>query len=112
MAETYFHGVRVNELDTALTPMIRVVQPIYAVGTAEKGPVNQPTLIYSKDEYVKTFGYGTAASLRNYTYTLDEVADVCFDLYGVSPVVMVNVFDPEGKHSVSSGSDGDDEPAP
>lgn len=112
MSETYRHGIYPQELDTALTPMIRVVQPIYAVGTAEKGPVNQPTLIYSKDEYVKTFGYGTAASLANYTYTLDEVADVCFDLYGVSPVVMVNVFDADGKHSVSSGGDSSADPEP
>lgn len=111
MSETYRHGIYTQELDTALTPMIRVVQPIYAVGTAEKGPVNQPTLIYSKDEYVKTFGYGTASSLTNYTYTLDEVADV-MDLYGVSPVVMVNVYDPDGKHSVESGGSSSAAPEP
>lgn len=95
MSDTYRHGIYTQEVPTALTPMVKVSQPIYVVGTAMSGAVNEPKLISSLSEYKAEFGYS-----GDYThYTLDEAADVCFGLYNVSPIICVNVFDRDGKHA-------------
>lgn len=107
MSDVYRHGIYTQELDTAMTPMISVNQPIFVVGTAMSGAVNEPKLISSLSEYKAEFGYDGDYS----KYTLDEAADVCFGLYNVSPIICVNVYDREGKHVASttvSGGGGDD----
>lgn len=90
MSDVYRHGVYSQEIATALTPMIKVVNPIVAIGTAKQGAPNEPVLCYSRQEYVTAFGYEGDYS----KYTLDEVADVCFTLYNVAPVIFINVYDP------------------
>ena len=96
MSEVYRHGVYSQEIATALTPMIKVVNPIVAVGTAKQGAANEPVLCYSRQEYVTAFGYDGDYS----KYTLDEVADVCFTLYNVAPVIFINVYDPSVHNKV------------
>ncbi len=87
---TYTRGVRVEELPTSIIPPVRTGTVILAVGTSFAGPVNQPKLIFTYDEYVNTFGYNGDYSL----YTLDEVADIAFKYEKVAPVIFVNVFNP------------------
>lgn len=109
MSDTYRHGCYSQEIATALTPMIKVVNPIVAIGTAKQGAPNEPVLCYSRQEYVTAFGYEGDYS----KYTLDEVADVCFTLYNVAPVIFINVYDPtvhKDEETISGG--GSDEPAP
>ncbi len=87
---SYRRGVYVQEVPTSLVPPVRTSTVVFAVGTAPQGPINDPQLIFSLDDFVNTFGWSD-----DYTaYTLCEVADVAFKKMGVSPVVFVNVFDP------------------
>ena len=90
MADVYKHGIYISETATALQPVSQVANPVVAVGTAIQGPINEPTLITGFSDFVQTFGYK-----GNYThFTLEEVAYVVFQLYNVSPVIMINALDP------------------
>jgi len=83
---SYFAGVRTFDVPTSLVPPVRVSNPVVAFGTSVNS-VSEPKLIFSFDEYEETFGYdGDYAK-----HTLDEVADVAFKLYKVTPVVFVSV---------------------
>lgn len=100
----YFHGIRVNEVDTALTatvstsagmPVVFGTAPIHLTDDPKKY-VNQPFKAYSWDEATKALGY----SANWEKYTLCEVMYSQFKLYGVSPTIFVNVLDPT-KHKKS-----------
>lgn len=49
-------GVSVRVIDQTQYPTVTQGTVVGAVGFAEKGPVGEPTLITSKDEFVSTFG--------------------------------------------------------
>jgi len=87
---TYNRGVYVEELPTSILPPVRTGTIIFAVGTTSTGPVNEPRLIFTYDEYVNTFGHNGDYS----RYTLDEVADIAFKYEKIAPVIFVNVFNP------------------
>ena len=96
MAE-YRHGIYVNEKATEMQVLSQQDNGvIFAVGTAPVRSAAQETTLYAPElcnnraEAIAKFGYSTDTA----KYTLCEVMDVVFDLYGVSPVVMVNVFNP------------------
>lgn len=104
---SYKHGVYTSEVPTSLLPPRTVSQPIVAFGVAPvhllaegvARPVNEPVLCSSYAEFVERLGWDDDVG----AYTLCEVAKVCFGLYGVGPVVCVNVFDPSvHKTSVSA----------
>ena len=81
-----FAGVESFTIPTSLIPPVRVKNPVVAIGTSVNA-VAEPKLIFSFDEYVNKFGYD-----GNYTrHTLDEVADVAFKQYKVSPVIFISV---------------------
>ncbi|KAA0257211.1 hypothetical protein FHQ18_11645 [Deferribacter autotrophicus] len=83
---SYFAGVRTFDIPTSLVPPVRVNNPVVAFGTSLNNPIG-PKLIFSFDEYEQVFGYD-----GDYTkHTLDEVADVAFKLYKVTPVVFVSI---------------------
>ena len=85
----YEHGIKIVEEATTLTAMTRVGNPCVVIGSALKGPSNEPVLIQSMSEFVSTFGFsGDFAS-----YTLEEAAYVFFELYNVRPIICVNVLD-------------------
>ncbi|KAB8126907.1 phage tail sheath family protein [Gracilibacillus oryzae] len=97
----YKHGVHTSEVPTSIispveaTAGLQVVvgtAPINLAQTTEY--VNQPLLAYSYNEAVQALGY--SEDWEN--YTLCEAMDAAFSLFGVAPVVLVNVLDPE-KHS-------------
>ncbi|MFV8147913.1 phage tail sheath family protein, partial [Enterobacter cloacae complex sp.6722787] len=55
--------------------------------------VNKPIIAYTYAEAVSKIGYSTNFE----KYTLSEVIKVAFGIYGVAPVVFINVLDP-AKH--------------
>lgn len=97
---SYRHGIYGSEVPTSILPPVRSnTGLIVAFGTAPinqlKHPekaVNTPILAYSFAEAVKALGYSPEFD----KYTLCEVMKVCFGLYGVAPIVLINVM---GAHS-------------
>ena len=94
----YKHGVHVSEQATSLIPPARIGAALPVVfGTApvhlaDKGDqaVNAPKLCYSLKEAVTYFGYVDDWK----SWTLCEFFKSYFTLFNVSPMVVVNVFDP------------------
>ena len=104
----YQHGVYVTEQATSLTPPVQVEASIpFIVGCApinmtDEANVNEPQLCYSYAEAVGLFGYvppklDAASGLEKYEYSISEFLYSQFALFGVAPVMVVNVLDPK-KH--------------
>ncbi|WP_145561183.1 phage tail sheath family protein [Yersinia mollaretii] len=97
---SYRHGIYGSEVPTSILPPVRCnTGLIVAFGTAPinqlenpKEAVDKPILAYSFAEAVKALGYSPEFD----KYTLCEVMKVCFGLYGVAPVVLINVMDTSG----------------
>lgn len=96
----YKHGVYVSEVPTKVIPPVRVDCGLAVViGTApvnmakEDLAVNTPKLIQNYEDAVKYFGYSDDFE----SYTLSEFIYSQFVLYGIGPVVLINVLDKE-KH--------------
>jgi len=95
----YRHGAYARQLPTALIPPRRVetalpivigTAPVHMVKEGYTGPINQPVLAYSYQEAVTTLGYSEEWA----DYTLCEFMFSQFVLFGMAPVVFINVFDP------------------
>lgn len=110
---TYNHGVKVSEVPTSLLPPVESSAGIpFIVGTApvnmtEEANVNKPVLCYSYDEAVAAFGYvpakeDTASGLKKFEYSICEFIQSQFGLFGVSPVIIVNVLDPATHKSTAT----------
>ena len=94
----FFHGVKQGKVATSVsTPIVASTGVHFVIGLAPVqatgGKVNEPILLNT---------YGEAKELLGYSddwekYTLCEEFYAAFMLYKVSPVVVVNVLDPE-KH--------------
>ncbi|WP_295163426.1 phage tail sheath family protein [Selenomonas sp. F0473] len=96
----YKHGIYGSEVATSLVPMTQIsaglpvvfgTAPVYLAKNAAKP--NEPKLCYKYAEAVEQFGYSDQFG----KYTLCEFMRSQFALYGVAPVVFVNVLDP-AKH--------------
>lgn len=93
---SYRHGIYGTEIPTSISPPIRTSAGlIVAIGSAPinqlknySEAVNKPILAYSYADAVNALGY--SSDVKN--YTLCEVMKVCFGLYGVAPVVFINVL--------------------
>lgn len=105
----YNHGVKVSEVPTSILPPVQVSAGIpFIVGTApvnmaDSTNVNKPVLCYSYTEAVAAFGYvppkvDADSGLHKYEFTISEFIHSQFALFGVAPVIIVNVCDPE-KHT-------------
>lgn len=101
----YEHGVKASEVATSIfapveaTAGLQVVvgtAPINLAKTTEY--VNKPLLAYSFAEAVEGLGYSDDWE----NYTLCEAMDSAFKLYGVAPVVFVNVLDPSNHKEVGT----------
>lgn len=92
------HGITVNEQATSVIAPSQVASAIpLVVGTAPIHlsklatlPVNVPILAYSFAEAVNALGYSDDFG----SYTLCEFMDSHFRLFGLSPVIFINVLDP------------------
>lgn len=98
----YKHGVFVNEVPTGVTPPVSADSVPVVFGTAEINlstrsqlPVNEPVLVHSYAEAVAAFGYSD-----DWSFTLNEMIYSHFALFGMSPLVLVNVLDPAVHKSV------------
>lgn len=90
-----FFGVRATEKKSALTAPVTAQTATMAFGTA---PVHQTGR--GANEIVLAFSYAEAIAQLGWSddwekYTLCEVIDSHFKLYGVGPLLMVNVMDPK-----------------
>lgn len=97
----YFHGVATRQQDTSVsTPVAADSGVAFVVGAAPvhtvDGKVNEPVLCLSYAEAVAAMGYSEDWE----KYPICEMIYSQFKLYGVSPVVFVNVLDP-AKHKKS-----------
>lgn len=95
----YYHGIKTSEVPTSLATPAEIATGItFAVGTAPVhlvGGENVNKLVYA-GSYAEAVGaLGNSDDWKK--WTLCEVIDTHFVLYGVKPVVFVNVFDPK-KH--------------
>jgi phage tail sheath protein FI len=98
---SFKHGVYISETSAAVLPVREIsagipyvvgLAPIHRSQSAYSDVVLKPKLITSYQEYLEVFG--EAGGSEQDKYTLQEFAYVFFQLYGVSPAVFVNVFDP------------------
>lgn len=96
----YKHGVYTSEVPTSVMSPVETTAGLQVVvGTApinlaaSTEYVNKPVLAYSYKEAVESLGYSDDWD----KYTLCEAIDCAFNLYGVAPVVFLNVLDPD-KH--------------
>lgn len=104
----YKHGIYVREQATSLVPPVNVEGCVpVVIGTAPlhlaTNPVkpNKPVLCYTYAEAVEQLGYSEDWD----KYTLCEAMYTAFSLYGVSPIIFINVLDPnEHKEDVSNES--------
>ena len=102
MSEVYKHGVYVSEVPTSIIPMISVATPTVAFGTAPihlaaNPATNKPVMCSTLAEFVDQFGWSDDFD----KFTLCEVAQAHFQLFGTAPVIFVNVLDAT-KHGKSS----------
>ncbi|WP_298029342.1 phage tail protein [uncultured Dysosmobacter sp.] len=112
MAE-YYHGVSTRQVDTSVsTPVeadcgVPFVVGVAPVHTVEDGKTNEPIMCMSYAEAVSALGYSDDWQ----KYPICEMIYSQFQLYGVAPVVFVNVLDPtkhketvaETKYPVADG---------
>ncbi|WP_298028700.1 phage tail sheath family protein [uncultured Dysosmobacter sp.] len=98
MADTYKHGVYVQEQATRLiAPVLGTAGLQVIVGTAPvnmladpAGAVNTPLLVQSYKEAVAAVGYSDDFA----AYTLCESISANFQVVGTGPLVLINVLDP------------------
>ena len=110
----YNHGVKISEVPTSLMPPVTVSAGIpFIVGTApinmtDTTNVNRPMLFYSYDEAVAACGFVPAkldsvSGMKKFEYSISEFLQSQFGLFGVSPVIVVNVLDPS-KHKKTAAT--------
>lgn len=103
----YKHGIYVTEADTSLTPTVEVDTPAVAFVTApvhlaENAKVNEPVLCYTRAEAEVAMGYGEQQDIWD-SFTASQVIYSAFDLYGVKPIVLINVLDPTKHFTEKTG---------
>lgn len=94
----YQHGVRVQEQATSVVDPIQGTAGLQVVfGTAPVnlannpyGVTNTPVIAYSWNEAVSQLGYSSDFA----SYTLCQSMYASFKLFGVAPVIFINVLDP------------------
>lgn len=100
----YFHGVRASEVPTSIIPPVNTTAGLPVVwGTAPvhltedpEANVNKPVICYEYSEAVKAFGY--SGNWKDFTLCESMFSE--FQLYGVKPIIFINVLDPK-KHKTS-----------
>lgn len=93
------HGLRTNEVDSGEKSYLSAKTPIVVFGAApinmgDMSCTNQPILIQNISEATKYFGGVNKIE----GFNISEVLYSAFQLFGVAPVLCVNVLDPQ-KHS-------------
>lgn len=102
----FYHGVKTGKLATSVsTPVTADCGVHFVIGTAPvqttSKKVNEVILCNSYAEAVQAVGYSDDWE----KYTLCEEIYAAFVLYGIGPVVMVNVLDPDKHRQKFSAND-------
>ncbi|WP_025847604.1 phage tail sheath family protein [Paenibacillus ehimensis] len=94
---TYKHGISISEVPTSVIPPVEAMAGLpVVVGTApihlaeDQNYVNRPFLAHTYPQAVKALGYSPDWG----KYSLSEAMKSHLDLFGVAPVVFINVLDP------------------
>ena len=95
----YFHGIRASEVPTSLIPPVNTIAGLPVVwGTAPvhltedpQAYVNKPVICYEYSEAVKALGY--SGNWKDFTLCESMFSE--FHLYGVKPIIFINVLDPK-----------------
>lgn len=102
------HGVFVSEQPTSVgAPVVAATGVPFVIGTApiqgakNPAPVGVPVLITGWNEFRERFGYSDDWD----KYTLCEYAFAHFVLYGMQPVIFVNLLDPATHKEAVAASD-------
>lgn len=93
---SFFHGIKSSELATSIKPSVQTGNLPVIVGTAPVNlandpKINKPQILYTWAEVSEYFGY--VDDIEN--YTLCEAFKVFFTLYGMAPICVINVLDPD-----------------
>ena len=93
------HGLDTNEIDSGEKAYLSLKTPIVVIGAApinmgDLTCINKPILIQNQTEATQYFG---GVNLID-GFNISEVLYAAFQLYGVAPVICINVLDP-AKHS-------------
>lgn len=90
---SFKHGIFYTESPTNIVPTIKINTPTVVIGSCAAHiagtPANTPLLISSLGDFKRQCGW----TGKTYKYGLEEAAKVFFDLYNVSPLVVINVVD-------------------
>jgi len=102
----YYHGVKVSEYSASVaTPSVTGSGIPFVVGAAPvqsvNGKVNVPVLCNTYAEAIAALGY----SDDWVSYPLCEVMYAHFKLYGMSPIVFLNVLDPATMNNAVAAAD-------
>jgi phage tail sheath protein FI len=101
LVDTYKHGVYIQEVPTPVIPTRRVnasvpvfvgAAPIWKTLEHRTDGVELPLIAYNYAEAMANLGYSDTWS----DYSLCEAMWVFFQIYGMSPAVFINAFDPYG----------------
>ena len=87
------HGIYVEEVETAIQPMLSLDSPVVVIGTAPAQSAevaNTPQICYSLNEFKTKFGWSNDWT----NYTLCEAAYAFFTLYRINPVIFINALNP------------------
>lgn len=92
------HGTSVSEEPSKIKGMVTAENPIVCIGTAPINMgditcINKPQIIYTAEEAAQYFG-GTQ---KIPGYTISEFLNATFNVFGIKPVICINVLDP-AKH--------------
>lgn len=103
----YKHGIYVTEAATSLTPTIEIETPPVVFVTApvhlaSAAKVNEPVLCYTKNEAVAAMGYSDDDEVWD-AFTAPQIIHSNFDLFGVKPIILVNLIDP-AKHTTQKSN--------
>ena len=94
----FTHGTYTSEVESAIKGIVTVQNPVVVVGTAPINMgditcVNKAQLIQTTADATKYFG-----GINNIPgFTISEALYTAFQIFGVTPVICINVLDPE-KH--------------
>lgn len=93
------HGLRTNEIESGEKTYLSAKTPLVVLGAApinmgDMSCINQPILIQNITEATKYFGGVNKIE----GFNISEVLYSAFQLFGVGPVLCINVLDPK-KHS-------------
>lgn len=98
----FTHGIYKSEVATSIIAPVTGESGLpVVIGTASKGPVNDPVLVYTYEEAIEAFG----ASDDWESYTLNEFIYSHFALYGQAPAVLISVGNTATANAIIGGYD-------